>query len=301
MDYCIQIVKIPKYVQCDFLIQGNNMMFFSKPYTNYWLCFCEVFNFLDDYAEREFATHKLAYRDANAHDLWVHPKFIDGPIIINKNYRALYRLPSDKMNEMAGYIKDLEDLYFKAMIADHKKSEKRPRYFPYLFDGTDIDSIIIHTSTTKGIRNYRDDAIVPIDRMSSFTERDVQWLILDVNNAGFDCMINAHSPSLGELFADDFQGSYAVDFGIRASDLCKRYECDSVQLKSPVGKRCRFTTTRTDHEGRKVVSKQRELGVMVLVGDAEISYRDSSNNDREDLHRIDLGIVKTGVLYRKFD
>lgn len=274
------------------------MIFFPNPYTDYLLCLREVFNFLDNYAEREFATHKLAYRDA---DIWTYPKFIDGHIIINKNYRALYRLPSDKMNELAGYIKDLEDLYFKAMIADHKKSEKRPLYFPYLFGGTDIDSIIIHTSATKSIRNYRDDAIVPIDRMSSFKEGDVQWLVLNVNNAGFDCMINTYSPPLRELFTDDIQDLYAVEFGIRASDLCKRYECDSVQLRSPVGKRCRFTTTSTDHEGRKVVSKQRELGVMVLVGDAEISYRDSSNNDREDLHRIDLGIVKTGVLYRKFD
>ena len=50
-----------------------------------------------------------------------------------------------------------------------------------------------------------------------------------------------------------------------------------------------------------VVSNQRELGVMVRVGDAEISYRNSSNEKRQELHRIDLDIVKTGVLYRKFD
>lgn len=59
------------------------MMFFSKSHTDYLLYLYEVFKFLDNYAEREFATHKLAYRDANTHDLWAHPKFIDGPIIIN--------------------------------------------------------------------------------------------------------------------------------------------------------------------------------------------------------------------------
>ena len=272
-------------------------------YSRYWRAVANVFDYLDNYAVRKYATHQVAYnrfeRDLFTHDLDSHT------VVVNKQFRALYCIDSTKVEQAGQLIKQAESLYDEVMQAYEAKSAKRPLYLPYLMQDDNLETITLHENVAHSSHNFRGDDLVPVAHVCikygkggeviNDVVKDRADLVSIIENNGFECI----TKMLDETQAWE-------QFYIKAVDLSNRFQCDSIQLRQATGKQYRYSMFGVDKDGYKTASKPKSLGVMVLVGDVKIvapaerkQRIDAITRNHPDV--INLDFVTSGVMHRKFD
>lgn len=269
-------------------------------YKQYLQTLANLFDYLEQHAQRAFASHDNAYHVLGA----------DGDrIALNKQFRALYRLPSEQIQQVSKLIEQAQSLYQQAHQANDKeqgdKIPKRPLYLPYLLQDDSLETITLHENTAHSSHNFRGDDLVPVAQVCvkygrngdviNDVAKDRADLVKMIEDSGFEYTIKMID-----------EANLWEQFYIKAIDLSNRFQCDSIQLRQATGKQYRYSMFGIDKNGYKTASKPKSLGVMVLVGDVKIiapmqrkQRTDAITNNHPDV--IHLDFVTSGVMHRKFD
>lgn len=273
-------------------------------YSQYWQAVANIFDYLDSFAERKYATHKVAYNRFEF-NLFTHGMGDSHTVVVNKQFRALYCIDSTKAEQVGKLIKLAESLHDEVMQAYEAKSTKRPLYLPYLVQDDRLETVTLHENIAHSSQNFRGDDLVPVAQVCVKYGRNGD-VINDVvkDRADLVSIIEANGFEYTTEMLDKEQ--YWEQFYIKAIDLSNRFQCDSIQLRRATGKQYRYSMFGVDKDGYKTASKPKSLGVMVLVGDVKIvepaqrkQRIDAITRNHPDV--IDLGFAINGVMHRKYD